>query len=361
MGSSAHKVITEERAPVMKICDRRGLLCDLMKIFVALLIVSICAIAYIILVRDQSPKHALAKYFSNHSVSWKKPHSATNPGIMFVQTSDERNPSELAMCAIESAAKMNPDQIVYYFMKGFNGNFSAHKEPQHKDILSLSSIKNVVIMPLNLEELFNNTRLAGWYKKVDYTKEMYWIHVLSDACRIALLWKYGGVYLDTDIISLKPLKLHNFSFICSQSKNYANGAALGFNHNHPFANMCITDYVESYNGEIWGHQGPDLITRMLKKWCNTDDLDMFLNKECKGIFYLSSNWFYPVPYTNWEKYFEKGRWDKDSYAIQSEFSKTNGVHIWNFLSNSHKDPIKGSRSLLDYFFSNYCPMTYALL
>ncbi|XP_041037469.1 lactosylceramide 4-alpha-galactosyltransferase-like isoform X2 [Carcharodon carcharias] len=293
----------------------------------------------------------------NHLVSLKAPHPSTEPGIMFVQTSDELNPSPLAKCAVESAARRNPNKTVYYFMKGFNGNISAYQKPEFNAIPLLSSIPNVVILPLNLDELFSSTRLADWYKEVDPDMEEYWIYVLSDACRIALLWKYGGIYLDTDVISLKPLEFQNF--ICAQSENGANGAALGFTRSHSFTEMCLTDYVENYDGEAWGHQGPDLMTRMLKKWCETDNLDNFLDKECKGILYLSSNWFYPIPYTNWEKYFERDRWNKND--IENEFSKTSGAHIWNFLSGHYETQIKGSLSLMEYFFSKYCPSTYKSL
>ncbi|XP_078065389.1 lactosylceramide 4-alpha-galactosyltransferase-like [Mustelus asterias] len=356
MGSAAHKVITEERSPVMKFCDKEWLF---IKVLVFCLLFFAIFYFYADWFNDQSSNYASVKDSSNHSTSLKQPHPAKQSGIMFVQTSEELNPSALSMCAVESAARANPSKTVYYFMKGFNGNMSAYLEPQIKAMLLLSSIKNVFILPLNLVELFNNTRLANWYKEVNSDTESYWFHVLSDACRIALLWKFGGIYLDTDIISLKPLEFGNF--ICAQSENYANGAALGFSRSHSFTEMCIADYVENYNGEAWGHQGPDLITRMLKNWCGTNHLDDFLNKECNGILYMSSNWFYPIPYTDWERYFEKGGWSKNTDDIKKEFSETNGVHIWNFLSHSHTVPIKGSQSLLEYFFSKYCPSTYKSL
>ncbi|XP_043557632.1 alpha-1,4-N-acetylglucosaminyltransferase-like [Chiloscyllium plagiosum] len=286
----------------------------------------------------------------------KHPHPTTEPGIMFVQTSGELNPSPLIMCSVESAARLNPNKPVYFFMKAFNGDISAYQEPEYKGILLLSSFKNVFILPLNPKELFSSTPLAGWYEKVDPSKETFWFHVLADGCRLALLWKYGGIYLDTDVISIKPLQFENF--LCEESNNRANNAALGFNHSHSFIESCLSDFVEDYNGADWGHQGPKLMTRILKKWCGTDDLDDFLNKKCKGILYLSSNWFYPVPYTNWQRFFEEGTWNENSEEIRNEFTKTRGVHIWNFLSGRHRAHIKGSRSIIEYLFSEFCPSTY---
>ncbi|XP_048460177.1 alpha-1,4-N-acetylglucosaminyltransferase-like isoform X1 [Rhincodon typus] len=283
-------------------------------------------------------------------------HPTKEPGIMFVQTSNELDPSPLVMCSIESAARLNEKKTVYFFMRAFNGNISAYQEPEYKAIPLLSSFKNVVILPLNPKELFSDTPLAGWYEKVDPSKESYWFHVLADGCRLALLWKYGGIYLDTDIISIKPLDFKNF--LCEESSNYANNAALGFNRSHSFIKSCLRDFVEDYNGADWGHQGPKLMTRMLKKWCRTDDLDYFRNRKCKGILYLSSNWFYPVPYTNWEKIFEEDTWNGNNEVIINEFSKTSGIHVWNFLSGRHKAHVKGSKSLIEYLFSKDCPTTY---
>ncbi|XP_032887546.1 lactosylceramide 4-alpha-galactosyltransferase-like [Amblyraja radiata] len=280
------------------------------------------------------------------------------PGIMFVETSDTLIPSELTMCAIESAALVNSRKQVYYFIKEFSGNISALEQTKFKGLHLLSSIHNITLLPLDLDDLFYGTPLFDWYKKIDPEHEEYWIHVLSDACRIALLWKYGGIYLDTDIISLKPLDFINF--ICEQSYNYANGAALGFSRNHPFTKESMFEYVEKYIGGKWGQQGPDLITRMLKKWCETQEINDFLNKTCKGVTFYPKDWFYPIPYSNWQSYFENGRWEENN-SVEDQFSETRGVHIWNFLSNRNTRYIKDTQSYMEYFFKNYCPRTYETL
>ncbi|XP_020391314.2 lactosylceramide 4-alpha-galactosyltransferase-like [Rhincodon typus] len=296
---------------------------------------------------------------ASHTESVKHPHLSTQPGIMFLQTSSQLNLSPLAMCGIESAARLNPNKPVYFFMIAFNGNVSAYREPEYETIPLLSSFKNVVILPLKPRELFSDTPLAGWYEKVDPSKERYWFHVLADGCRLALLWKYGGIYLDTDIISIKPLDFRNF--VGAESVRFANNAALGFNRSHSFVESCLRDFVEKYNGAAWGQQGPRLMTRMVKTWCETDNLANLFNKDCKGIMFLSDTWFYPIPFSNWKKYFEKNQWNKNNDDIEKEFSKTNGVHVWSFASSREKIQIKGSQSLIEYFFSTYCPSTYETL
>ncbi|XP_072427888.1 lactosylceramide 4-alpha-galactosyltransferase-like [Chiloscyllium punctatum] len=283
------------------------------------------------------------------------PSPDTTPGIMFVDSTNEVAPSALAICSIESAAHANPEKPIYYFLVGFNGNLSDYSD-QPTTFQILFAMRNVILLPLNLKTLFANTPFDGWYQQVIPDLEQYWVHVLSDACRLALLWKYGGIYLDTDIISLKPLPFTNF--ICAQQENLANGAALGFSRHHNFTQNCMIDYVNNYQGEIWGHQGPLLMSRVLRRWCKTDDLDEFVGAKCNGISYLPSTFFYPIPYDEWEKYFE--RWTLED--IRATFSDTYGVHIWNFLSSGHQDDINDGRGvLLEYFFHKYCPRTFKAL
>ncbi|XP_072331050.1 lactosylceramide 4-alpha-galactosyltransferase-like [Scyliorhinus torazame] len=278
------------------------------------------------------------------------------PGIMFVETTDTVEPSALAVCSVESASLRNPDKHVYYFLKGFSGELSHYPRSRHKAIHVLASLKNVTISPLSLKALFQETPLSSWYEQVNPFWEKYWIHVLSDACRIALLWNYGGIYLDTDIISLKPLAFQNF--ICAEGYEAANGAALGFEKHHQFIWDCMEDYVRNYDGGTWGSQGPALVSRVLKRWCQSNELGPFFNLECKGISYLPPKHFYPISYTNWESYFQ--HWRKSD--IKSFFAETKGVHVWNYKNvGQQKQVTSGSGTLIEYFFSKYCPTTYKSL
>ncbi|XP_043542713.1 alpha-1,4-N-acetylglucosaminyltransferase-like [Chiloscyllium plagiosum] len=301
---------------------------------------------------------SLLTCYSKEETSLEFDHSALMkaPGIMFVETTDRVEPSPLAVCSVESASRRNPDKHVYYFLKGFSGNMSHYPRSQYEAIRVLSLLRNVTVFPLRLRALFRETPLNSWYEQVNPFWEKYWIHVLADACRLALLWKYGGVYLDTDIISLKPLELQNF--LCAEGYQTANNAALGFEKNHEFIWECMQDYVRNYEGRTWGYQGPALMSRVLKRWCQSDDLGQFFNLQCKGVSYLSPNYFYPISYTHWESYFQ--RWKKSS--IETFFSETIGAHIWNFKNvGQQKQVITGSGTLIEYFFSQHCPVTYKLL
>ncbi|XP_078266254.1 alpha-1,4-N-acetylglucosaminyltransferase-like [Rhinoraja longicauda] len=285
------------------------------------------------------------------------PHPLLNPGIMFVETSDNVELKPLVACSVESTARQNPDKPIYFFMKRFSGNLSQYPEPKYRLIPLLSSVKNVVLLPLNAAEMFEDTSLKFWYQKVDPKKEKYWLHVFADGCRLAVLWKYGGIYLDTDIISMKPLPFGKFT--CPQSSDMINNGAMGFHHrHHPFLWNCMNDFVANYIGHIWGQQGPQLITRVLKSCCQEEYLGPFIGKECNGISVWIINRFYPITYPSWRKYFSP----MENKNMEQTFSATYGAHVWNSMnSNNAKKIVAGSGSLIERLFQLYCPTTYRYL
>ncbi|NWI35084.1 A4GAT galactosyltransferase, partial [Sula dactylatra] len=124
-----------------------------------------------------------------------------SPGdVFFVETSERTNPSYLFTCSVESAARAHPGTRVVVLMKGLaNGNASL---PNHWGFSLLSCFPNMEIRRLDLVELFSGTPLAKWYLQSDHQKEPYFLPILSDACRTAIMWKFGGIYLDTDFIVL---------------------------------------------------------------------------------------------------------------------------------------------------------------
>ncbi|XP_043825188.1 lactosylceramide 4-alpha-galactosyltransferase [Dromiciops gliroides] len=272
----------------------------------------------------------------------------TPPGeIFFVETSDRTNPSFLFMCSVESASRIHPDTRIVVLMKGLVGRNSTL--PKHLGISLLSCFSNVEFQPLDLTDLFEGTPLARWYASINQRWHPYLLPILSDAARIAIMWKFGGIYLDTDFIVLKNLK--NFTNVLgTQSKYVLNGAFLAFEPKHEFMKLCMQDFVDHYNAWIWGHQGPQLLTRVFKKWCGSRSLQD--HQSCKGVRTLPQEAFYPITWQNWKKYFE----DISSQEFHTLLSKTYAVHVWNKKSQSVSFEVT-SKVLLARLYSRYCPVT----
>lgn len=81
--------------------------------------------------------------------------------------------------------------------------------------------------------------------------------------RFLTLWKYGGIYLDLDVIVTKNLSTlpENFAGV---EDNYLGSAALGFGlqpTGREYINECLEELKTNFDGVNWGNNGPQLITR----------------------------------------------------------------------------------------------------
>nr|XP_025737291.1 lactosylceramide 4-alpha-galactosyltransferase isoform X1 [Callorhinus ursinus] len=275
--------------------------------------------------------------------------STPPPGnIFFLETSDRTNPNFLFMCSVESAARAHPESRVVVLMKGLPGGNASL--PRHLGLSLLGCFPNVHLLPLDLDELFRDTPLAAWYAARQRRWEPYLLPVLSDASRIALLWKFGGIYLDTDFIVLKNLQ-NLTNTLGTQSRYVLNGAFLAFERHHEFMALCMHDFVAHYNGWIWGHQGPQLLTRVFKKWCSIRSLDE--SHACRGVTALPCEAFYPIPWQDWKKYFQ----EVSPEELHRLLKATYAVHVWNKKSQGTRLEAT-SRALLAQLHARYCPTTH---
>lgn len=188
--------------------------------------------------------------------------------------------------------------------------------------------------------------------QINSNAERYWLHVSSDASRLAIIWKYGGIYMDTDVISIRPIPDENF--LAAQSSKVSSNGVFGFSPHHPFLWACMENFVEHYNSGIWGNQGPRLITRMLKLWCKLRDFKEVSDLKCQNMSFLHPHRFYPISYSQWKSYYEV--WDPEP-----SFNNSYALHLWNHMNQGKRTVVKGSNTLAENLFRKYCPTTYRYL
>lgn len=65
----------------------------------------------------------------------------------------------------------------------------------------LTNYKNIIIKHKNLLEFVKNTPIEEWWNKTNVLKTSLWptVHI-SDILRLITIWKYGGIYFDTDVV-----------------------------------------------------------------------------------------------------------------------------------------------------------------
>lgn len=134
--------------------------------------------------------------------------------------------------------------------------------------------KVAVVMP-NLDELLKDTPThifaSVWH---EWKKTKYYPTHYSELVRLAALYKYGGIYLDSDIIVLKPLSSLNNTVGMEDelAGRTLNGAVMAFRKHSPFVMECLIEFYGSYDDTRLRMNGADLLTRVADKFLSNKDI-----------------------------------------------------------------------------------------
>lgn len=166
-----------------------------------------------------------------------------------------------------------------------------------------------------------NADLSHPFVKEAYRLEK-WAFV-SDYIRLKVLYEYGGIYLDTDMMLLKSLDdfLSNECFFGAEQYDIISCGVIGAKKQNNFIKKCLIGYDDFFYGKLidWNDFVITLkITDIFKKQYNFyDDFDKLI--ELNDITVYPINFFYPFPLVNkddilnYKKYIQE-----ESYA----------VHLW---------------------------------
>lgn len=206
-----------------------------------------------------------------------------NYNIFFIETNHEREfLSSKQLCAIESAALNNPNAYVYVVSIRAELNQTYLQD----------TYKNIILIKLVPYDLFQDTPLSKWWAQRRVFKSPYFLAHVSDAVRLALVWKYGGFYSDLDTISVKDLsplrKYSGFGFLYENEPSLGNGF-IHFRAQHPFIYETMKNFADNYAAFGWGDNGPTLIIKTIKSFCNVDDLNKLIIKDANLNSYFSPN------------------------------------------------------------------------
>ncbi|XP_020206557.1 lactosylceramide 4-alpha-galactosyltransferase [Cajanus cajan] len=208
----------------------------------------------------------------------------------------------------------------------------------------------------DLPFLFKRTPAEAWFHELKKGRkdpgEIPLSQNLSNLIRLAVLYKYGGVYIDADFIVLKPLTgLRNS--IGAQSMNLdskhwtrLNNAVLIFDRRHPLLHRFISEFSSTFDGNKWGHNGPYLVSRVIKRLGKRHDFNFTI---------LPPMAFYPVDWNKISGLFTKPETLEESRWVEAKLlqlrGKTYGIHLWNKHSNRLRIQ---EGSVIGRLVSDYC-------
>lgn len=162
---------------------------------------------------------------------------------------------------------------------------------------------------------------------------------VSDYIRVKVLYEFGGIYLDTDMLLLKPINtLLNYNFFSGfEVEDRVNYALFGGIKKH----MFFFEMLNYYNKTEFDEFNPPIITHAFKNVINSTTL-----KENEILF--KPDCFYPLTFQNREK-------DYTLFITEETYA----VHLWDHSWKQDKSneilELVGNLNIVfnDYLFFNY--------
>lgn len=255
----------------------------------------------------------------------------------FMTWISEKSFSKREVLCLETFFKSHPNGCLIILSRTMDTKHGNRELKPLKD----RNFKVSAITP-DLSFLFHNTPGETWFDSIRSGNrdpgEIPLAQNLSNLIRLAVLYKYGGVYLDTDVIVLKPFTGLRNSIgaqsidVDSQNWTRLNNAVLIFDAHHPILLKFMQEFSDTFDGNKWGHNGPYLVSRVVRR----EEIQNGL----RNITILPPGAFYPVHWNGIGGWFrspgsESGlRWTKAK--VKQLGGSCYGVHLWNKQSSGLK-------------------------
>lgn len=292
-----------------------------------------------------------------------------NRRIFFHETSGRNQLTLQQCCAIESAAKYNSDRPVQLFMRPMMAGCPGdEKSSSHPSILFhnppwldvLSHYPNVAAILLNEDHYFTGTPLQDWYKAGQWLKSEHEIAHLSDYIRILTLYKGGGLYLDTDILTLKPYEgdvIRNCLVYGSSRLEVVSNGVMHLEHGHWLSAEIARVLATEYDPQAYAYHGPAVVSEVMGRMCGVV-AGISNSNQCKDVKLLPDRFFYPIeaPFSD-AIFHEDG--NKTNVQMLIKIRKAYGLHLWNSLAYVHQPVRIDSNQIFSIVAREHCPLTVA--
>ncbi|XP_064541177.1 lactosylceramide 4-alpha-galactosyltransferase-like isoform X2 [Drosophila montana] len=240
-------------------------------------------------------------------------------------------------CAIESAASNNPNFQVFLLFAC--PTYRPLSGGQKLLIDAIESYKNVQFRQLNISNYARDTPIEDWIKKGDLLNSGFPMQHTADLLRLISLYRFGGIYLDMDVVVLRSLENVPLNYVGAHDNITLGNAVISLEptgKGHEIAELFLRDYETNYNGKAYVKNEPALVTRVVKNLCGNDLVKL-----------MQEGW------PQWKHYTEP-KYLEETMAITKDFYL---IHLWN--KASYKGLIKvGSSTALGIYAENHCPRVY---
>lgn len=289
--------------------------------------------------------------------------------IFFLETSGECCLTPRQACSVESAIRTNPDATISLYMniaspltvhmrkKGYK-DFNAQKRSCSitNNLFKIGANSRLVREDLLL--YLNDTPLWGIIENELLEESLYPFSYVSDMVRVAMLWKYGGVYLDLDCIVLKRLdSLRNAVGLNDLIYNWVENGVMAFESKHYFLLYLMNYMIKEFRPNVWMSMGPSAMSNAIVDFCDEDHLVADKPMTCKGNVSLtlqSYRAFYALGNRNNDRDIFYRSNAQEAIKNLAKISDSFVSHVYNAELPDHVP----EDSLYALLGKKFCPLTY---
>ena len=294
--------------------------------------------------------------------------------IFFHETSGRLELSFRQNCAVESAALHNPQRRVqiYFQPQQQQGSTASVIDESSAWFRVLSHYDNIQMIVIDDEELyFKDSPLEDWYRKGEWRNSRFRIQHMADYIRMVTLKKgtEGGMYLDLDVLTLKPYggpQFRDFLTVKMENFNRITNAVFHLAAGHPIIEAVIEAQAKEYDPDDYMYNGPGAMTQAVADLCHLKSGNF--NISCTDLHLLLPHYFHPEGTTSE---------NNNNILVHDIFQRTDepgvakflhqiratsyGVHFHNFYSKSSTidTATANSTQVFAILASENCPLTFA--
>ncbi|CAN7986862.1 unnamed protein product, partial [Ixodes hexagonus] len=258
--------------------------------------------------------------------------------IWFIESGNHQFLNFRQACSIESAALHNPELPIRLLT-------TRALSPDCEYTRILKTLPNFRAELLEISGTFHSTPMESWYRSNAWIRSKHRTEHVSDALRYAILWRHGGIYMDLDVIMLRPLNGLTNSVVM-MNRNRPNNNIMIFDKGHRFVTAIMDNCVKGYDPSDYNTCGPGLLQRMYEDGGSL----------ATDMTFLGTNTFLAID-------IERSGWFFDTERTASVFEdvrESYGVHIYNSQTKNRTFEI-GSGCAYELLAIWNCPQVYKAL
>ncbi|XP_058123997.1 lactosylceramide 4-alpha-galactosyltransferase-like [Anopheles ziemanni] len=258
-------------------------------------------------------------------------------------------------CAIEAAARANPRKNIIVLLAAWI-DFTEADRLQIPDLSRLAGFRNVHFRWLDLENFALDTPVDSVIKSDELYSLPDGVAFLSEILRMVLLYKYGGIYLDLDVMTLAPLDLYHPNFFSAQSMTSADTSVMGLERGD-YGQQFAMEYLEDikYFHEIGEtRNGSTLLTNKLLQVCEKVTVHEIVENGCFSLLDVHrQHAFHPFDASNINVMFDSALLDEAKQMLANSMA----VHMLHHHSRTLQSDSNGETGY-EMVAKTYCPNVY---